>query len=113
MLNTALNPAAANPLAARFDEDGFLVDHLVWTEETSRQIAEQEGVGDLTERHWQVINHVRGKFLQLGALPNMRSVCRAVAIPKAEIHNLFGGCLTIWRVAGLPNPGEEAKAYLV
>lgn len=113
MLNTELNPSTHNPEAGRFDEDGFLVDHLVWTEETGRQIAELEGVGVLTDKHWRVVNHVREKFFQIGALPNMRVVCRAVAIPKAEIHNLFGSCLSIWRIAGLPNPGQEVMAYSI
>lgn len=113
MLNTELNPLTRGPEATRFDEDGFLVDHLIWTEETGRQIAELEGVGTLTEKHWRVVNHVREKFLEIGALPNMRLVCRAVAIPKTEIHNLFGSCLSIWRIAGLPHPGEEAMAYMV
>jgi tRNA 2-thiouridine synthesizing protein E len=28
------------------------------------------------------------------------------------VKQLFGGCLSLWRVAGLPDPGEEARAYL-
>jgi len=27
-------------------------------------------------------------------------------------HMLFPSCLAAWRIAGLPDPGEEAKAYL-
>lgn len=113
MLNTEHNPSIQALGTIQYDEDGFLVDHLLWTEETARQLAELEGVGTLTADHWSVINHVRNKFLQIGALPNMRLVCRAVSIPKAQVHNLFGGCITIWRIAGLPNPGQEAMAYMV
>jgi hypothetical protein len=25
---------------------------------------------------------------------------------------LFSDCRSLWRIAGLPNPGEEAKAYM-
>jgi tRNA 2-thiouridine synthesizing protein E len=28
------------------------------------------------------------------------------------VNDLFGYCLVAWRVAGLPNPGEEARSYL-
>jgi len=45
-------------------------------------------------------------------LPSLRRVCRATGLSRDEVHDLFGGCLPVWRIAGLPNPGEEAKAYL-
>ena len=96
-----------------FDEDGFLLDPKLWSSDLSRQLAEEEGVGELHEAHWRVIDHIRDKYQRLGALPNMRQVCRSTSLSRTQVHNLFGGCLAIWRIAGLPNPGEEAKAYLV
>ncbi|MEA3277156.1 MAG: TusE/DsrC/DsvC family sulfur relay protein [Pseudomonadota bacterium] len=104
---------AAESQPPLFDADGFLLDPTYWNEQLCREIAEDEEVGVLTEKHWRVLHHIRAKFLTLGALPNMRLVCRATAIPKAEVYALFGGCRVIWRVAGLPNPGEEAKTYLI
>jgi len=95
-----------------FDENGYLLNQDLWSEQLAAQIAEEEGRGPLTEKHWRVLNHIREKFFRLGALPNMRRVCRETALSKSEIYDLFGGCLTIWRVAGLPDPGEEARAYL-
>lgn len=96
-----------------FDEDGYLLDYTLWSAHLGNAIAEEEGVGPLTDKHWRVIDYIRGRFLELGALPSMRRVCRATEIPKAQVYALFGGCLVIWRIAGLPNPGEEAKAYLI
>jgi len=104
---------SATVAGTAFDPDGFLVDHTLWSEQLGRTIAEAEGVGPLSEKHWRVIHYIRGRFDQLGALPSMRRVCRATEIPKAHVYALFGSCLTIWRIAGLPNPGEEAKAYLI
>jgi tRNA 2-thiouridine synthesizing protein E len=100
-------------VAASFDQDGFLVDHEAWSEDLGRAIAAQEGVGPLGEKHWRVIHYIRERFQELGALPSIRRVCRATEVPKAQVYALFGGCLVIWRIAGLPNPGEEAKAYLI
>ncbi len=103
------NTASPPPL---FDGSGYLIDHLSWSEQLARDLAQQEGVGELSEQHWQVLRHIRERYLSLGALPNMRQVCRATGIPRWKVHNLFGSCLSIWRIAGLPDPGEEAKAYL-
>jgi tRNA 2-thiouridine synthesizing protein E len=108
-----MNPRDGSAVRTAFDQDGFLLDPRSWSEELGRAIAEEEAVGQLTERHWRVIRHVRDRFLTLGASPSVRQVCRATSLSKADIYNLFGGCLVIWRIAGLPNPGEEAKAYLI
>lgn len=97
---------------ALFDESGFLANPSLWTEELGRQIAELDGISPLDERHWRVIRHIRDRYFRLGALPSMRLVCRATSVSREEIENLFGGCRMIWRIAGLPDPGEEAKAYL-
>ena len=42
----------------------------------------------------------------------MRRVCHDAGIERHQVNELFGYCLVAWRVAGLPNPGEEAKSYL-
>jgi len=108
-----LNPLPGGIGPDLFDEDGFLIDFASWDERLASDIAAEEHVGRLTDAHWRVIEHIREKFLRLGALPNMRQVCRATSLSRTQIHNLFGSCQAIWRIAGLPNPGEEAKAYLI
>ncbi len=96
-----------------FDADGFLCEPSVWSEELCRNIAELDGIAPLDEKHWAVIHHVRDKYYKMGSLPTIRLVCRATKVTRNEIYRRFGGCREIWRVAGLPNPGEEAKAYFV
>ncbi len=55
---------------------------------------------------------MRGRYFENGSLPVMRLVCRANGLDRQKAHKLFGSCKSLWRVAGLPNPGEEAKAYM-
>ena len=102
---------APKPLAVPLDEDGFLLNPADWSEALASQIADLDGLSPLGERHWSVIHHIRERYYRVGGVPVMRLVCRATGLDKMEIHSLFGGCLAIWRIAGLPNPGEEAKAY--
>jgi tRNA 2-thiouridine synthesizing protein E len=95
-----------------FDEDGFLCDAAVWDDRVAERLAELEGVAPLQAAHWRVKRFVRDRYLRLGAIPPMRRICRSSELSRSEVKTLFGGCLQVWRIAGLPNPGEEAKSYL-
>ena len=35
-----------------------------------------------------------------------------MGLDPRQAHHLFSSCRSLWRIAGLPNPGEEAKAYM-
>ncbi|MES9956423.1 MAG: TusE/DsrC/DsvC family sulfur relay protein [Sedimenticola sp.] len=97
----------------QFDEDGFLIDQETWCEAVSNMIAVMEDVGPLNDSHWAVIRFVRDRFLRIGQVPPMRHICRGAGLDEKKAKQLFGGCLQMWRIAGLPNPGEEARAYMV
>jgi len=112
-ITTAENVQSRPFRSAHFDEDGFLIDVASWNDDLAEQIAELDGLAALTDRHWRVIQHIRDRYFRVGGLPAMRLVCRATSLSKAEINQLFGSCREIWRIAGLPNPGEEAKAYFM
>ena len=94
------------------DEEGFLLDTATWSEELARGLALAEGVAILSAEHWRVIHFIRNKYLSLGGLTSMRRLCRGTELSRAEIKELFGDCLAMLRIAGVPNPGEEAKTYL-
>jgi len=42
-------------LVVELDEDGFLEDHLVWTEDVARALGKTEEVDELTEEHWNCL----------------------------------------------------------
>jgi tRNA 2-thiouridine synthesizing protein E len=108
----AATRVASPPCAAEFDDDGFLVDAGAWSPALAARLAREAGIAELGERHWDVIRLVRKRWFALGALPVMRLVCRAAGVERDRAHELFAGCRSLWRIAGLPNPGEEAKAYM-
>ena len=93
------------------DDEGYLVDPLTWDRSFTERHAEQANLF-LTAQHWQLIELIRDKYLRLGALPPIRTVCKAVGIDKHVLKTQFGSCLALWKMAGLPNPGEEARAYM-
>lgn len=95
----------------QFDEDGLLINVMDWSEQLAQEIALRNEIGPLTEAHWEVIRLLREYYLQFGVAPALHSVCRQLHSDPERVHALFHTCLNAWRVAGLPNPGEEAKAY--
>jgi len=94
------------------DEDGFLKDMRQWTRQTARTLAELDGIAPLGPDHWAIIFYLREHHEAYGSLPPMYQVCRTQHLDKHAVRRLFGGCRGAWRIAGLPNPGEEAKAYM-
>jgi TusE/DsrC/DsvC family sulfur relay protein len=104
--------ASSATAPACFDEDGFLSESEDWTPSLAEDLARREGLSELTAKHWEVIHHVRERYFSLGALPVMRLVCRAIGLDPNKAHHLFSSCKSLWRIAGLPNPGEEAKSYM-
>ncbi len=112
-MNAVSTGAASNvETEPTFDEDGFLIDPASWSEELAEHLANLiEGIR-LTEAHWRIIYFVRSRVLRTGAIPPMRIICRQLGTERDAVKGLFGGCLNLWRIAGLPNPGEEAKAHM-
>ncbi|MBI3561206.1 MAG: TusE/DsrC/DsvC family sulfur relay protein [Gammaproteobacteria bacterium] len=108
MLATTLHSTAIPPL----DEHGLLQDPQHWNQTVAVVLAERLGVGPLTNEHWQIIHALRAHYTRFGAAPAMIQVCRLHGKERHWVHNLFSSCLNAWRVAGLPNPGEEAVTYL-
>ena len=95
----------------QLDEEGFLIDPHDWEPSFSEARAAEMKIV-LTKTHWDLIDLIRYKYLALGALPSMRSVCKKIGFEKHELKNQFGSCLLLWKLAGLPDPGEEAKTYM-
>ena len=98
---------------SEFDADGFLMNPAHWDEGLAREIASHDGIAELTEEHMAVIRCIRERYLGHGALPHMRHVFHMNHLDDDCYNTLFGhSTREAWRIAGLPNPGEEARAYL-
>ncbi len=97
---------------AKFDEDGFLVDAALWDQELAQQIAREDGIGELSEAHWAILRELRDHYLKSGALLPASHACHMKHQNLDCVDGLFQSLRKAWRIAGLPNPGEEAKSYM-
>jgi dissimilatory sulfite reductase related protein len=88
------------------DEDGFIVDPADWSEALVAAFAKDEGVEELTEKHWKVINYLRDYFKQFGIAPMVRKMCKDTGFTLKEIYELFpsGPAKGACKLAGLPKP---------
>lgn len=104
--------AIQNASIPKLDDNGLLIHPGQWNEIVALELAYMFDIGEVTNEHWQVIHALRSYYHIYGVAPAMNYICRNLHKDKLWVHNLFGSCLNAWRVAGLPDPGEEAKSYM-
>lgn len=88
------------------DGNGFLTKPEIWDEEIANLIAKYDGITELTDKHWAVINVIRNNYEEKGMAPMIRQICKATGLKLKEIYELFplGPARGACRVAGLPKP---------
>ncbi len=88
------------------DEDGFIQDPDKWNEEVAAALAKTEGVDELTEAHWKLVNYLREYYLQFGVAPMIRKLCKDTGFKLNQIYEMFpsGPAKGACKVAGLPKP---------
>ena len=88
------------------DEDGFIVDPALWSQDIVEVFGKLEGVENLTEKHWKVINYLRDYFQKFGIAPMIRKLCKDTGFTLKEIYELFpsGPAKGACKLAGLPKP---------
>jgi len=97
---------------AIFDSDGFLIDPAMWSESLADQVAQNDGLGRLSEPQLALLHTLRHEYARHGSVTALSHICHLNGQNADCMQHLFPGAREAWRVAGLPNPGEEAKAYL-
>ena len=95
-----------NGQAIEVDEDGFLCDPALWNEQIVLTFAQLEGVDQLTDDHWKVINYLRSYWKQFEIAPMIRKLCKETGFSLQQIYQLFpsGPAKGACKLAGLPKP---------
>jgi len=88
------------------DEDGFMQEPEEWNQDIALALATTEGVGDMTEDHWKLVNYLRDYYLKFGIAPMIRKLCKETGLPLKRIYELFpsGPAKGACKVAGLAKP---------
>ncbi len=88
------------------NDEGFLLQSDSWTREIAQAIADEVGIGPLTDKHWQVIEFCRKDADEQGTPPGLRRISKLSGINMKELYQLFpkGPGKLAARVSGLPKP---------
>ena len=91
----------------KLNEDGFLASPEVWDKEIAEELARMaEGIDQMKEEHWRIVNYIRDYYLQKGQAPMIRKMVNETGINLKQIYQLFpsGPAKGACKVAGLPKP---------
>ncbi len=88
------------------DAEGFLQKPDQWTDDLARRIAAENGIPDLTDRHWLVVRFMRATYLRTGTAPTIRSLGKESGVPVKELYQLFpkGPAKLAAKIGGIPKP---------
>ena len=88
------------------DEDGFIQEPEMWSQDVALALAKTEGVEDLGEEHWKLVNYLRDYYLKYGVAPMIRKLCKDTGFKLNKVYELFpsGPAKGACKVAGLPKP---------
>jgi len=88
------------------DAEGFLTDPDQWNETIAEAIARDNGIGELTGRHWLVVRFMRDRYLATGTAPSIRSLGKESGVAIKELYQLFpkGPAKLAAKIGGIPKP---------
>jgi tRNA 2-thiouridine synthesizing protein E len=88
------------------DAEGFLTDPAQWNDAVAAGIARENGIPELTDRHWLVVRFMRDRYLDTGTAPTIRSLGKESGVPIKELYELFpkGPAKLAAKIGGIPKP---------
>jgi TusE/DsrC/DsvC family sulfur relay protein len=88
------------------DAEGFLTNREQWNEQIGEAIARENGIPELTDRHWLVVTFMRERFLATGTAPTIRSLGKESGVSIKELYQLFpkGPAKLAAKIGGIPKP---------
>lgn len=88
------------------NEEGFMTNPAEWTREIAVEIAKEEGISELSDAHWKVIDFCRTSAGSSGKAPTLRTITTGSGVSTKDLFTLFpkGPAKKVARIAGLGKP---------
>jgi dissimilatory sulfite reductase related protein len=93
-------------VTVQVNDDGFMTNPAEWTKAIAVAMAKEEGIEELTDAHWKVIDFSRQSAASNGASPTLRTITTGCGISTKDLFTLFpkGPAKKVARIAGLGKP---------
>ena len=89
------------------NEEGFMTNPNEWAKEIAVEIAREEGIPELTEAHWKVIDYCRQSAVgNSGKAPTLRNITNGAGVSTKDLFALFpkGPAKEVAKISGLGKP---------
>lgn len=88
------------------NEEGFMTDPSEWNKDIALVIANEEGIAEMTDEHWKVIDYCREVGLESGSAPTLRNITNGAGVPTKQLFGLFpkGPAKKVAKISGLGKP---------
>jgi dissimilatory sulfite reductase related protein len=89
------------------NDEGFMTDATEWNKDIAAAIAVEEGIPELTDDHWKVIDWARDQAKNANwKSPTLRQITTGTGVNTKQLFGLFpkGPAKKVARVAGLGKP---------
>lgn len=88
------------------NDEGFLLNPSDWNKEIAAELAKEEGIAELSEAHWKVIDFCRQSAGASGSSPTLRAISSGSGVNTKELFSLFpkGPAKKVAKIAGLGKP---------
>ncbi len=93
------------------DDAGFLVNFEEWNEKVAAVLAGREGIGRLSKDSLDILTFIRSYYREHKFFPILRAVCKNIHQPGNCVTENFMDPVKAWKIAGLPNPGDEVNIF--
>jgi tRNA 2-thiouridine synthesizing protein E len=88
------------------NDEGYMTNPSEWTKDIAVEIAKEEGLAELTDAHWQIIDFCRKTAAASGAAPTLRQITAGTGVSTKDLFALYpkGPAKKVARIAGLRKP---------
>lgn len=88
------------------NDEGFMTNPSEWDKDIAVELAKEEGIANLSEAHWKVIEYCRQAGLGSGKAPTLRQITSGSGVTTKDLFTLFpkGPAKKVARISGLGKP---------
>ena len=88
------------------NDEGFFEDPDQWNRDMAVAMAKEQGIDELTDQHWKVIDFMRREYAEKGTGPTVRVLGKTSGVSVKELYQLFpkGPAKMAAKIAGIPKP---------